>query len=109
VSDAVRARVAKYLVRHRRSPSQSWRTFLANHVHQIMAADFFVVPTASGRLLFVPVMRAPPTAFSGTEKDIERVEQDWRVKAWFAGLKKVRDRSDDKASRNPSAKESRDD
>jgi putative transposase len=52
------AGVAKYLVPHRRPPSQSWRTFLANHVHQIMTADFFVVPTASGRLLFVLVMLA---------------------------------------------------
>jgi transposase InsO family protein len=50
--------VAKYLVRPRRRPSQSWKTFLANHVHQIMAADFFVVPTATGRLLFVLVMLA---------------------------------------------------
>jgi putative transposase len=52
------ASVSKYLVRRRRPPSQSWRTFLANHVHQIMAADFFVVPTATGRLLFVLVMLA---------------------------------------------------
>jgi putative transposase len=42
------ASVAKYLVRHRRPPSQSWRTFLTNHIHQIMAADFFVVPTPPG-------------------------------------------------------------
>ena len=50
--------VAKYIVRHRRPPSQSWRAFLANHIQQIMAADFFVVPTATGRLLFVLVMLA---------------------------------------------------
>ena len=50
--------VAKYIVRYRRPPSQSWRTFLANHIQQIMAADFFVVPTATGRLLFVLVMLA---------------------------------------------------
>jgi transposase InsO family protein len=56
--DVSQASVAKYLVRHRRPPSQSWRTFLANHVHQIMAADFFMVPTATGRLLFVLVMLA---------------------------------------------------
>jgi hypothetical protein len=31
---------------------------LTNHVHQIMAADFFVVPTATGRLLFVLVLLA---------------------------------------------------
>src|SRR5262249_50231041 len=53
------ANVAKYLIRPRRPPSQSWRTFLTNHIHQIMAADFFVVPTATGRLLFVLVMLAP--------------------------------------------------
>lgn len=32
---------------------------MTNHVQQIMAADFFVVPTA-GRLLFVLVMLAHP-------------------------------------------------
>lgn len=32
--------VAKYLVRRRRPPSQSWRTFLTNHVQQIMAGRF---------------------------------------------------------------------
>ena len=52
------ASVAKYLIRPRRPPSQSWRTFLTNHVQQIMAADFFVVPTATGRLLFVLVLLA---------------------------------------------------
>ena len=57
--DVSQASVAKYLVRGRRPPSQSWRTFLTNHVQQIMAADFFVVPTA-GRLLFVLVMLAHP-------------------------------------------------
>jgi hypothetical protein len=50
--------VAKYMARHRRPPSQTWRTFLANHIGQITAADFFVVPTATGRLLFVLVMLA---------------------------------------------------
>ena len=44
--------------RHRRPPSQAWRTFLANHVHQIAAADFFVVPTVTYRLLFVLVILA---------------------------------------------------
>src|SRR5690348_2792709 len=52
------ATVAKYMVRHRKPPSPSWRTFLTNHVDQITAADFFVVPTATGRLLFVLMMLA---------------------------------------------------
>ena len=50
--------VAKYMVTRRRPPSQTWRTFLANHVGQVMAADFFVVPTATYRLLFVLVILA---------------------------------------------------
>jgi putative transposase len=52
------ATVAKYLDRPATPPSQSWRTFLVNHCQQIAAADFFVVPTASYRLLFVLVILA---------------------------------------------------
>jgi putative transposase len=48
--------VAKYMRRHPRPPSQTWRTFLTNHASQIMAADLFVVPTATFRLLFVLVI-----------------------------------------------------
>ena len=56
------ATVAKYMPRHRRPPSQTWRAFLTNHVAQIAAADFFVVPTATCRLLFVchPGARTTP-------------------------------------------------
>jgi putative transposase len=50
--------VAKYMARHRHPPLQTWRTFLANHIEQIMAADFFIVPTATYRLLFVLVILA---------------------------------------------------
>jgi hypothetical protein len=45
--------VAKYMRRHPRPPSQTWRTFLKNHARQIMAADLFVVPTITFRLLYV--------------------------------------------------------
>ena len=50
--------VAKYIRRQWRPPSQTWRTFLTNHASQIMAADLFVVPTVSFRLLFVLIMLA---------------------------------------------------
>lgn len=50
--------VAKYMARHKPRPSQTWRTFLANHVQQLIAADFFVVQTATCRLLFVLVLLA---------------------------------------------------
>jgi transposase InsO family protein len=52
------ATVAKYMARRQRPPSQTWRTFLANHIDQIVAADFFVVLTLTYRLLFVLVILA---------------------------------------------------
>ena len=48
--------VAKYLVRTRKPPSQTWRTFLENHAKDIVATDFFTVPTATFRVLFVLVV-----------------------------------------------------
>ena len=50
------ATVAKYIVRHRKPPSQTWRTFLKNHMQNLVSADFFVVPTITFRLLFVFVI-----------------------------------------------------
>src|SRR5947209_12719550 len=48
--------VAKYMVRPRRPPSQAWRTFLKNHTADLIALDFFTVPTATFRVLFVLVV-----------------------------------------------------
>ena len=51
--DVAEATVAKYMPRRgRRPPSQTWRTFLRNHLRTTAACDFFVVPTATFRLLF---------------------------------------------------------
>jgi putative transposase len=48
------ATVSKYmLLRPRRPPSQAWRTFLKNHAKDLIALDFFTVPTATFRVLFV--------------------------------------------------------
>jgi hypothetical protein len=33
--------------------SQTWKTFLKNHMRDMVSADFFVVPTVTFRLLFV--------------------------------------------------------
>ena len=44
--------VAKYMVRDRKPPSQTWRTFLDNHLQDIVAIDFFTVPTATFRVLY---------------------------------------------------------
>ena len=37
---------------------QTWRTFLANHIRDLVSLDFFTVPTASLRVLFVLVVLA---------------------------------------------------
>src|SRR5213594_2242900 len=50
------ATVSKYMVRPRRPPSQAWRTFLKNHAKDLIALDFFTVPTATFRILFVLVV-----------------------------------------------------
>jgi putative transposase len=47
------AAVSKYMMRHPRLPSETWRTFLQNHLGCLASIDFFVVPTATFRLLFV--------------------------------------------------------
>src|SRR6266850_4805929 len=47
------ATVSKYMVRRRKPPSQTWRAFLTNHAKDLIALDFFTVPTATFRVLFV--------------------------------------------------------
>jgi transposase InsO family protein len=45
--------VSKYMVRGRKPPSQAWRTFLENHVAQLVSVDFFTVPTIRFQVLYV--------------------------------------------------------
>jgi transposase InsO family protein len=51
--DVAEGTVAKHMIRTRKPPSQVWRTFLANHVPDIAACDFFTVPTVTFRVLYV--------------------------------------------------------
>ncbi len=50
------AKVRKYRIQHSKPPSQTWRTFLDNHLTDIVAIDFFTVPTATFRVLFAFVV-----------------------------------------------------
>ena len=50
--DVAESTVAKYLPKHRKPPSQTWKTFLKNHVGCLAAMDFFVVPTATFKLVY---------------------------------------------------------
>jgi hypothetical protein len=44
--------VSKYMIRRRRPPSQTWRTFLRSHAEAIAAIDLCVVPTLTFEHLF---------------------------------------------------------
>ena len=48
--------VATYMIKQPKPPSQTWRTFLTNHANQIVACDFFIVPTVTFRVLYVFVL-----------------------------------------------------
>jgi transposase InsO family protein len=51
--DVGESSVSKYMVRSRRPPSQTWRTFLENHGKQLVSIDFFTVPTIRFQVLYV--------------------------------------------------------
>ena len=48
--------VSKYMQHPKKPPSQTWRTFLNNHAHCLVAMDFFTLPTAKFRILYVFVV-----------------------------------------------------
>ncbi|HEY3940403.1 MAG TPA: helix-turn-helix domain-containing protein [Bryobacteraceae bacterium] len=48
--------VSRILRRLRRPPNQTWRTFLHNHVGQMVSIDFFTVPTITMKVLFVFIL-----------------------------------------------------
>ena len=50
--------VSRLMPENRKPPSQTWRAFLNNHVQDLVAVDFFTVPTISFRVLFVFVVLA---------------------------------------------------
>jgi transposase InsO family protein len=50
--------VSRLMPKRHKEPSQSWKTFLSNHVGQVVSIDFFTVPTVRLRVLFVFVVLA---------------------------------------------------
>jgi putative transposase len=50
--------VSRLMPKYRKPPSQTWKAFLNNHVQGLVSVDFFTVPTASFRVLFVFVVLA---------------------------------------------------
>jgi hypothetical protein len=68
--DVAMSTVARFMERKRKPPSPSWRSFLDNHVKDLVAVDFFVVPTATFGVLFgVPGAGPRPPAGGALQGD----------------------------------------
>jgi hypothetical protein len=50
--------VEQYRIRPPKPPLPTWKTFLANHMQDMVALDFFVVPTVTCKVLFVLLILA---------------------------------------------------
>ena len=65
------ATVSKYMLRSKKPPSQTWRAFLNNHADCLAAMDFFTIPTARFRVLYVFIVlshdRRQVVHFNATE------------------------------------------
>ena len=51
--EVAKSTVEKYKPRADTLPSATWRTFLDLHLKELVAIDFFIVPTATFKVLFV--------------------------------------------------------
>jgi putative transposase len=56
--DVAERTVSRLIPKRPLRPSQTWHTFLSNHVQDLVSIDFFTVPTAQLRVLFVLVVLA---------------------------------------------------
>jgi putative transposase len=56
--DVAQSTVESFRGRPRPPPSPTWKTFWNNHVRDVAAMDFFVVPTVTFKVLFVLVILA---------------------------------------------------
>jgi hypothetical protein len=56
--DVAKSTVEKYRPKVRKPSSPTWKAFLNNHIQDLVACDFFTVPTATCQVLFVFIMLA---------------------------------------------------
>ena len=56
--DVAKSTVEKYQPKRPGPPSPTWKTFLDQHVRDLVSIDFFIVPTATFRVLFVFIVLA---------------------------------------------------
>ena len=95
--------VARLMPRPPKPPSQTWRTFLQNHLADLVSVDFFVVPTATFRILYVFVVllhhRRQVVHFNVTESPtacrwpkLSRCAGQWPTgkRGWAANAPRIR-------------------
>jgi hypothetical protein len=67
------------MIKRRGPPRQAWKSFLENHVKETIALDFFTVPTATFKVLFVLVVlshdRRRILQFNATEQSDGRLDR----------------------------------
>jgi putative transposase len=51
--EVAKSSVEKYRVPLRKPPTPTWKTFLSNHMQDLVSLDFFTVPTVTYKVLFV--------------------------------------------------------
>jgi hypothetical protein len=56
--EVAKSTVEKYRVQRQKPPSPTWKTVLKTHAQDLVALDFFTVPTVTFRVLFVLVLLA---------------------------------------------------
>ena len=70
------------MARHRKPPSATWRAFFKNHIRDIVAVDFFVVPTVRNQIFPVLLILAHErrralhlnvTAYSTAERTAQQI------------------------------------
>lgn len=99
--EIAQATVAQYVRRPTKPPSQHWRTFLRNHASQLASMDFFTVPTATFRVLFVLVILSHDrrrivhlnvTAHPTAEWTVQQLREAWPYDEAPSFLVRDRDR-----------------
>jgi hypothetical protein len=76
--------VSKYMMRRRRPPSQTWKTFLANHVKSMVSVDFLTVPTIRFQILYVFLVLARANAHRPTPECVATALAMWRARYFLA-------------------------
>jgi putative transposase len=93
--------LSKYLVRSRKPPSQTWQTFLENHLQTLVSVDFFTVPTIRFQVLYVflvlaherrPIIHFAVTAYPTAEWTAQQLREAFPWETASRYLLRDRDR-----------------